>query len=850
MTGTTHDHNLRLAGFASGKGSTSLHNVIGVVAILIITLAVSNPSAAQSYMRLWYTHPAEYWLEALPIGDGFVGAMVYGDPSIDTLQLNDYTVWAGGPNNNVNPEAKGPIREVRQLVFEGKYLRAQRLANSKVTPKGNSGMPYQPVGNLMLKFPAAKYSRYYRELDLTRAVVTTRYVSGGVTYRRQVFSSFVDHIIVIRLTASRPGKINCVLYMSSPQRHSVQVQNDRLQLTGTSGSVKNQKGRVKFETIVAPVVYGGRIGMTDTSLVIRGSNSATIYISMGTNFTDYHDLSGNPSARAESTLDAAMRKPFGTALSEHVSAYRKYFDTVKLDLGVTNAVKEPTDLRIRNFDRDNDPQLAALYFQFGRYLLISCSQPGGQAATLQGIWNESMNPPWSSKYTININTEMNYWPVDRTNLSGLEEPLFSLVRDLSVTGREAAREMYGARGWTAHHNTDIWRITGIVDGAPSGLWPCGGAWLCENLWQHFIYTGDTTYLRALYPILKGASKFFVDQLQVEPTHHWLVVCPSISPEQPYLRMDRTKISVTGGATIDNLIVFDLFTHTMRAAGILHVDRLFADTLMTKRDSLPPMQIGRYGQLQQWLNDWYNPNDHWTSQKVNLSNMFGLFPGDQISVYTTPLLAAAARQSLIFHGDEGTGWSVAWKAILWAHLREGNHAYKLLRYKIRLDSAHEYSRPHRFGGTYPDMLNAGQPFQIDGNFGMTTAIASMLLQSGDGAIDILPALPDVWRNGSVSGLMARGGFEVGMTWKNGHVTTVTVRSKLGGNCRLRVYSRLKAGGFALRDAVGRNTNPFFRLEPVKKPLTSLPNPVTKIRPAKTFLYDFNTIPGRVYKLEAR
>lgn len=794
--------------------------------------------------ELRYNQPARRWVEALPIGNGRLGAMVYGGVFSDTLQLNNATVWSGGPNNNVNPAVKPVIKKLRKLIFEGKYLEAQKLANAKATPKGNSGMAFQPVGNLILTFPDQGHIRdYSRQLNLNNADATVRYQSDGVTYTRTTFASIPDQVIVEHLTASKPGKITCTLSITSPQLHEVKTHKNQLYLSGISGNLQNMKGQVRFETIVKPVISGGKIQMGKKSIHISHANEVSLYLSIGTNFKKYDSLSGNADEQAQDFLHQTEQLSYNQILNRQRNAYKKYFDRVHLNLGETDAARNPTNVRIKQFDTDNDPRLADLYFQFGRYLLISSSQPGGQPANLQGIWNNKMHPPWDSKYTTNINVEMNYWPAEITDLPEMDGPYIQMTKELSVTGQQAAREMYGARGWVLHHNTDLWRITGIVDGAFWGLWPDGGAWLCENLWRHYLFTGNEAYLREIYPVLKGASKYFVDELQVEPTHHWLVVCPSISPEHAYMHKDGIGISVTDGATMDNQLVFDLFSHTIRAAHLLHKDPMFADTLKMKRDSLPPMQIGTHSELQEWLKDWF-PHDH----HRHVSMLYGLFPSDQISPFRTPKLAAAARQSLIYRGDEGTGWSLAWKSNLWARLLNGNHAYKLLA--DELHPAFGKKSKHQ-GHTYPNLFDAisgrNSPFQIDANFGFTSAIAEMLLQSQDGSIFILPALPSRWSNGSERGLKARGGFIVDMTWKNDKVDKVTIQSENGGNCRLRSYVPLKSKtpGVELRKAHGKNPNPFYYTPTIKKPLDHYKGKIKSIKIRKTYLYDFPTKAGHSY-----
>ncbi len=812
--------------------------------LLCLSMAGIAFAQAPQPLKLWYDHPASRWVEALPIGNGRLGAMVYGDPSHETIQLNEGTIWAGGPGNNINPEVKNIIPRVRKLLVDKQYIAAQELADSKVASDGDNGMPYEPAGNLSIQFPDHEnISHYYRDLDIERAVTTTTYRCEGTRFSEQVFASFADQVIIVRLTADKPGKINCILSLNSLLQHTVNTRNGRLILNGISGDHEGKKGEIKYATIVQPRITGGTVTANDTSLIIRHANTADIYISIATNYKNYRDISGHPEEKAAAYLSSAIKKPYRQALSDHISRYKKYFDRVQLDLGTTDSIKNPTDIRLEQFHEDNDPQLAALYFQYGRYLLISCSQPGGQPATLQGIWNDKLLPPWDSKYTININTEMNYWPADKTDLPEMIRPLMSMVKDLSVTGRQSAEQMYGARGWVAHHNTDLWRISGVVDRAFSGLWPDGGAWLCENLWEHYLYTGDEDFLRQLYPVLKGAAEYFVDELQTEPVHHWLVVSPSISPEHDYLDSAKVHVSVTAGATMDNQLVFDLFSHTIRAAEILGLDRKFTDTLQMKRDSLPPMQIGRYAQLQEWIEDWDKTDDH----HRHVSHLYGLFPGNQISPYRNPELFEAAKNSLVYRGDVSTGWSMAWKINLWARLLDGNHAYKLIRDQLTSAITKDGER----GGNYPNLFDAHPPFQIDGNFGCTSGITEMLLQSADGDIFILPAIPDDWKTGSVKGLMARGGFKVDMQWEEGKLTSVIIHSKLGGNCRIRTYDPLAAKGeFTLQPAAGNNANPFFETPVIKQPLISPDARLEKLSLRQTYLYDMKTEKGKSYTLIAR
>ena len=695
------------------------------------------------------------------------------------------------------------------------------------------------MGDLRLAFPEhQKYSQYHRELDLERALTTVRYVVGSVTYTREIFCSLADQVIVIRLEADKPGQLTFTASMETPQQGTISTEEGkRIVLAGRGGTHQGVTGQIVFHALTEVRPVGGTLVATDSTLHVANADSAPLYISIGTNFRNYRDVSGEGRSVAQAHVRAAIEKGYARLRRDHVAGYQKFFDRVTIDLGTSTAEKEPTDVRVSRFASRSDPGLVALYFQFGRYLLISCSQPGGQPANLQGLWNDMLLPPWGSKYTTNINTEMNYWPSEPANLTEMSEPLVQMVRDLAESGRETARSMYGARGWVLHHNTDIWRATAPIDGA-WGQWPTGGAWLCQQLWEKYLFSGDEHYLRSVYPLMKSAAEFFEDILVPEPTHGWLVVSPSASPENaPEIHRE----SSSAGTTIDNQIVFDLMTRTIRAADILDVDSTFARGLQAKVDRLPPMQIGRFGQLQEWLSDWDSPSD----EHRHVSHLYGLFPSNQISPRQTPELSEAARTSLVHRGDISTGWSMGWKVNLWARLLDGDHAYKLITDQLRLVGRDSVSDA---GGTYPNLFDAHPPFQIDGNFGCTAGIAEMLLQSHEDALHILPALPGAWRSGSITGLRARGGFEVGIRWSEGRVQTVSVKSSLGGVCRIRSYDQLAmhiASG--LREASGSNVNVFFRLPIISKPLSNYQS--IRVPPALrgTYLYDLPTVAGGTYVL---
>jgi alpha-L-fucosidase 2 len=814
--------------------------------VLIITLcALQATDSAAGDLRLWFDAPAgDVWERALPIGNGRLGAMVYGNPAIEQLQLNENTVWAGSPYRNESPKAHLALSRVREWTFEGRHDEAQQLANETFF-SGPHGMPYQPVGSLYLSFAGHEsFSDYYRELDLDRAVATTRYVAHGTTFQREVIASAPDDIIAVRLTADRPGQISFGASLPSPQQTSITTEGtSRLILSGTTSEHEGVPGKVRFEAIVQIDSDGGVVTSDGTRLSVGGADAATIYISIATNFVRYDDLGGDEVAGAARRLDAASARSYDELLERHVNGHQRYFGRVSLELGRTDAAALPTDQRIASFKPERDPQLIALYFQYGRYLLIASSRPGSQPANLQGIWNQEMTPPWDSKYTLNINAQMNYWPAEVTGLPEMHEPFLRMIRELSETGRETARVMYGSDGWVVHHNTDLWRITGPVDGAFWGMWPSAGAWLSLHLWDRFLYSGDESYLSEVYPIMQGAARFFADFLVEHPDHGWLVVTPSNSPENA--PSSRPDASIAAGATMDNQLVFELFSNTIRAANVLGIDNGFVQALREKRAKLPPMHIGRHGQLQEWLEDLDDPED----DHRHVSHLFALYPAAQISPSRTPSLADAARTSLEQRGDVSTGWSMGWKVNLWARLFDGNRALRLIGNHLAPVGDVQFGED---GGTYPNLFSAHPPFQIDGNFGCTAGIAEMLLQSHDGAIHVLPALPDTWTDGSVTGLRARGGFIIDtLEWRDGEVTRFTLTSTLGGNARIRIPTEHSApGGASLVAAEGENPNAFFRTHEMPAPVVSSDAGASRLLAPSVIEYDWQTDPGVTYTFQER
>ncbi len=811
-------------------------NLINTVIFTALTLLFASPLHTYSNEhKLWYDRPAQVWTEALPLGNGRLGAMVYGNPGVEQIQLNEETIWAGRPNNNPNPDALEYIPKVRELVFAGKYLEAQTLATEKVMSKTNSGMPYQSFGDLRISFPGhTRYQDYYRELSLDSAHAIVRYKVDGVTYQREVVTSFTDQVITVRLTASHPGKITFNAVLTSPHQ-DVMINSDAntISLAGVSSQHEGLKGKVEFEGRFAVKNKGGKFTCADGVLSVENADEAILYVSIATNFNNYKDIEGNAAERSKNYLEKALANDYTKSKREHVAFFKRYMDRVSLNLGPDQHAGVTTDMRVQNFKETNDTHLVATYFQFGRYLLICSSQPGGQAANLQGIWNDKLFPSWDSKYTCNINAEMNYWPAEVTNLSELYEPLLRLTREVSETGKETARIMYGANGWVLHHNTDIWRITGPVDKAPSGMWPTGGAWLCRHLWERYLHTGDIEFLRSAYPIMKDAAVFFDEIMVKEPVHNWLVVCPSNSPENSHAGSNG-KATTAAGCTMDNQLIFDLWNSVITTSELLGIDKEFAGRLKERLKEMPPMQIGHWGQLQEWMFDWDSPED----KHRHVSHLYGMFPSNQISPFRTPELFDAARTSLIARGDPSTGWSMGWKVCLWARLLDGDHAYKLITDQLTL-----VRNEKKRGGTYPNLFDAHPPFQIDGNFGCTAGIVEMLMQSYDGFIYLLPALPSLWKDGEIKGIVARGGFELDLTWKEGKVKKLIVRSRLGGNCRLRSLNPLSGKG--LKFAKGENPNSLYEVPVIPEPLINEKAKLNKVELKKTYLYDLNTKAGEEY-----
>ncbi len=828
--------------------------------MMTVLVACTVTAATAQQHRLWYNQPARHWLEALPVGNSALGGMVYGGTDVEEIQLNEETFWSGSPYNNNPKEALQNLPEVRRLVFEGRESEAAKLLDKYFVP-GPHGMRFLPLGSLKLTLGHKDVQKYERALNLATATATTSYICEGVRYERTVFASLADNVIVVQLKAGKKGRLEFDVSFDSQLQKQVFTVSSHEGISGPVNELAAVIDGVDQEGIKAGLKAECRIMVETDGDVERGTDrlsvddatTATLCIAAATNFVNYHDVSGSPVKKNNVTLASVKGKPYKQLLASHVKKYQEQYNRVCLTLPKNADSALPTDRRLAAFEQSTsqtenrqslDLDLVSLMMQYGRYLLISSSQPGGQPANLQGVWNDKMNAPWDSKYTININAEMNYWPALVGNLAETQQPLFQMVRDLSATGAETARTMYGCGGWVAHHNTDLWRIAGPVDGTPWGMFPTGGAWLTTHLWQHYLYTGDKQFLAQYYPVLKGAAQFLLDYMQVYPSAGeikaaagWLMTVPTVSPEHG---PQGKGTNVCAGSTMDNQIAFDVLSQTLQATRVLGCDSLLAARLRFALACLPPMQIGRHGQLQEWLIDADDPKD----EHRHISHLYGLYPSNQISPYTHPDLFAAAANTLKQRGDRATGWSLGWKTNFWARMLDGDHAFRIIQNMLHLLPDDSQMRNYPNGRTYPNLFDAHPPFQIDGNFGVSAGICEMLLQSHDGAVHVLPALPAAWADGEVRGLRARGGFTVDVRWRQSRPVAVTVASTLGGTLRLRSYWPLSDA--RLKAASGPCPNALLAPAEVKQPLRSnelgqLPTPT--LRPV--YEYDVETTPGTTY-----
>ena len=829
---------------------------------------------AQNNLKLWYKKPASAWEEALPLGNAKTGAMVFGGVATERFQLNDNTLWSGYPGDGGNnPNGPKILGQVRQQIFAGNWDSATVLWRKM---QGPYSARYLPLADLWLQsdLKDSATNFYYRDLNISNAIATTRYTINGVTYQRESFISHHDRIMVIRISSDKKGAISFTTALTSKLKFQTSaIDNDDLVLKGKAPKfVANRDYEPKqveyddwhgegmnFEVHVKIINQGGSVKKIKNALHVSNADAVTIYLSEATSFNGFDKSPGlhgkDPSIEAKANLQKALAKTYDQLRKTHISDYQSLFNRVQFDLPLNSAVlDQPTDERLKEFVKQHDDQLVVLYYQFGRYLMISSSRPGSRPTNLQGIWNDQVQPPWGSNYTTNINTEMNYWPAENTNLSECHLPLFDFMKELAVNGAKTARINYNIEeGWLAHHNSDLWAKTsppGGYDWDAKGMprwsaWLMAGAWFSTHLWEHYLFTGDKKFLKeTAYPLMKGASQFMLHWLVVDPKTGYLVTNPSTSPENT-IKIDGKEYQLSMASTMDMSIIRELFTETIKASQQLRLYPEFANELKKAREKLYPFHIGKRGQLQEWFQDWDDPND----KHRHISHLFGLFPGNEITLDSTPELAAACKQTLIERGDLSTGWSMAWKINWWARLHDGDHAYKIL------SSAFTYIDPAKKrevmggGGTYPNLFDAHPPFQIDGNFGATAGITEMLLQSHDGAITLLPALPTAWKEGSIKGIKARGDFTVDIQWAKGSFVKAKIYSALGGNCRLRTDRPVKIIEVKSTSAKGNNPNPLFSVYG-KTPFVKSPGAgLQPLNLKNEYEIDFPTLKGKTYTVIA-
>ncbi len=831
-------------------------------------VAAQSKKAEDPNLKLWYNRPASVWEEALPLGNGKMGAMVFGGIVTERYQLNDLTLWSGSPKDGNKSDGPEILKQTREAVANGNYEKAGE-AWKKI--HGPYSARYLPMGDLFIRMALADSTvkNYYRDLNIGNAVASVRYQTAQGTYKRESFISYPDKTLVVELTGSTKNSISFETWMTSKLRYKIIPKSDNyLVLQGKAPSYVahrnyepiqvgydevNGEG-TNFEMHLKIKAIGGTVKILGDKLVVTKAEKVILYLTDGTSYNGFDKSPGregrDPSVEAIAAIEKSSKKSYTQLKSAHLADYQHLFSRVSLNLGVdAEVVNLPTDDRLLRLTKGNsDNQLQALYYQFGRYLLISSSRDQKMPANLQGLWNDLVMPPWGSNYTTNINTEMNYWLAQNTNLAECHAPLFSFIEDLSKNGAKTAKVNYGLDGWCLHHNSDIWAKTSPAGGenwdtkgAPRwSCWPMGGAWLCQDLYRHYEYSGDQKFLREkALPLMKGAAEFLLGWL-VEGPNGYLVTNPATSPENTFTLAGKS-FEVSMATTMDMAITRDLFSNTIRTLEILKTDPEFKAKLESALKRLYPYHIGQYGQLQEWFLDWDSPQD----KHRHLSHLFGLFPGNQISPRHTPDLAAAAKQSMIHRGDVSTGWSMAWKINWWARLEDGDHALKILKAGLVYIGPRDDSV--KGGGTYPNLFDACPPFQIDGNFGGTAGITEMLLQSYDGLISLLPALPAEWPVGEVSGIKARGGFTVEMIWNKRSLSKARIFSELGGNCRIRTFVPVKVIEVTSKTAQGENPNPFYLMNaeaPVEKnnKISLLTVPLSK-----EYVIDFETQKGKSYTL---
>ena len=783
-----------------------------------------NPSTT-----LLYSEPAKKWEDATPIGNGRLGAMVFGKYGEERIQLNEETYWSGGPYSTVVKGGAKVLPDIQRMVFEEKYLQAHNLFGRFLMGYPVEQQKYQGFANLHLFFKNQEnVSNYARWLDLETGTSGVSYVSNGVTYKREVFASAIDQVVAIRISASKPGSISLTANLRGVrnQAHSNYATdyfkmdaygNDGLILTGKSADYMGVEGKLRYEARIKAVTEGGKMSTSDVDLIIEKADAVTLYFAAATNFVNYKDVSGNAHSRVDDYITKIEKKDFKEIRDASIKDYKALYDRVVLRLPITKNSFLPLPERIQKIQSEPDPSLSVLSYNFGRYLLISSSRPGTEPANLQGIWNDDMNPAWDSKYTTNINTEMNYWAVESGNLSECSEPLTRMIRELTDQGAQVAKEHYGARGWVFHQNTDLWRVAAPMDGPTWGTFTVGGAWLCTHLWEHYQYTRDKAYLKEVYPLIEGSVQFFVDFLVPHPNKKWLVTNPSTSPENfpdgggnkayfdEITASFREGTTICAGSSIDMQILYDLFGYFVEAAAVLEKSDSLVAAVKVARERLVPPQIGKDGSLQEWADDWKSLEE----RHRHFSHMYGLYPGKVLYQKQTPALVDAYKKVLEERGDGSTGWSRAWKMALWARLNDGNRANKIFKGYLKEQTCLSL------------FALCGRAMQVDGSLGISAAITEMLMQSHNGFIKLIPALPDEWSEGEIKGLCARGGFELNYSWKNKQLNTLRIYSKAGETCRIEIQPSIKI------------TNK---------------GKLVKLRKLPNGQIEFNTLKGEVYTIE--